>query len=95
MKPIQPKVLVGTLFIAALCACASPTPQLDRKFGQAVNTAKAQQTINPDAANDRDAVDGIDGPAAKESIDRYQNSFRTPVPVADINASGSSAGGAR
>ena len=95
MKLFQPKRLVHALLIATLCACASPTPELDSKFGQAVSAAKAQQTINPDAANNRDPVAGIDGPAAKELIDRYQTSFRTPPPVADVNSGGSSTGGAR
>jgi hypothetical protein len=60
------------------------TPNLDSKFGHAVNAAKAQQTINPTAGLSTDPVTGIDGTSAKESIERYQNTFKEPPPTFDI-----------
>lgn len=82
--------------IAALLAgCAARTPVLDRHFGEAVNTAKAQQTVNPDASRDPDPVAGLDGPAADATIDRYHKSYETPpqpVNVFTIGIGGGSGG---
>ena len=80
---ILPK-LKRSLLLASLLAsygCVSPSPFLDSRFGLAVNTAKAQQTINPDAAKNTDPVRGIDGMAAKDSMERYHDSFKAPPPT--------------
>ena len=45
------------------------TPNLDSKFGYAVNAAKAQQTLNPDAALKADPVAGIDAPDSRQQQD--------------------------
>ncbi len=80
----NPKLLFVGLAAATLCACASSTPYLDSRFGDTVNTAKALQTINPEASRNRDPVAGLDGNAAKESIDRYQESFKEPPHTFDV-----------
>jgi hypothetical protein len=71
-------VLAGLLASAALSGCAPTTPRLDANFGDAVNTAKAQQTINPDASQNTDPVAGLGGTAANAVIDRYNKSYETP-----------------
>jgi hypothetical protein len=71
-------VLAGLAASAALAGCAPTTPHLDARFGDAVNTAKAQQTVNPDAALNTNPVAGLDGPAANAVIDRYHKSYETP-----------------
>lgn len=76
-------LLAGLLASVALAGCATTkTPYLDQKFGEAVNTAKAQQTINPDASLNTDPVAGLDGQAADAVIDRYHKSYeRPPAPT--------------
>jgi hypothetical protein len=90
------KWTAGALAAALLLAgCVTRTPVLDQHFGEAVNTAKAQQTINPDASRDRDPVAGLDGQAADATIDRYHKSYETPPPpvnVFTIGIGGSSGG---
>ena len=71
-------VLAGLLASAALSGCAPTTPRLDANFGDAVNTAKAQQTLNPDASLNTDPVAGLDGTAANAVIDRYNKSYEKP-----------------
>lgn len=78
------QLLAALLGAAALAACAPVTPQLNSKFGDAVNQAKAQQTINPDASMDTDPVAGIDGPSANAAIKNYQKSFEKPATVAPV-----------
>ena len=82
----------GLLAVAVLAACAPTTPRLDANFGDAVNQAKAQQTLNPDASRNTDPVAGIDGQAANSIIDRYHKAYEAPTP-APTGAIGSVTGG--
>lgn len=73
------------LLMACLAGCAtSSTPQLDNTFGDAVNAAKAQQTLNPDASQNTQSVDGMDGKAANATIDRYHQSFEKPPATGNV-----------
>jgi hypothetical protein len=76
--------LILVALTTGLAACTTTTPNLDRDFGQAVNQAKAQQTINPDASLNTDPVAGLDGVAANAAIDNYTKSVTTPPPPATI-----------
>ncbi len=71
---------VCATLLLAVAGCAPTTPNLDRHFGQGLNLAKAQQTLNPQAGRNLDPVNGIDGKAAKSAYDEYQKSFRVPAP---------------
>jgi hypothetical protein len=85
--------LILVALAAGLAACTSTTPNLDRNFGQAVNQAKAQQTINPDASLNTDPVAGLDGVAANAAIDNYSKSVTTqPEPATVINIGGGLSG---
>lgn len=90
------KWMTATLAAALLLAgCVTRAPVVDQHFGEAVNTAKAQQTINPDASLDRDPVAGLDGQAANAAIDRYHKSFETPpqpVNIFNIGVGGGAGG---
>lgn len=88
--------------LSAACAavlfggCAQQPSLTDRDFGDTVRAAVAQQTANPDAPAKRAALGGIDGPAAKSTIDRYEKSYDTPpapVNVFTIGVTGSASGG--
>lgn len=91
------KTTLHSLILVALAtggaACTSTTPNLDRNFGQAVNQAKAQQTLNPDASRNTDPVAGLDGVAADAAIDNYTKSVRAqPEPATVINIGGGLSG---
>ena len=79
---------------AVLAGCANtPTPNYDRKFGEAVRNARQAMTINPNAGTAGGPVAGMGGPAAHEAAGRYQDSFRKPPPVVNvINIGGSVSG---
>lgn len=77
--------MLKTFSIAVVFALVSGcvntgTPRLDDHFGYAVNAAKAQQTINPDASLNTDPVAGLDGESANSAIDEYKETFVTPPP---------------
>lgn len=82
------ELITGMMAIVALAGCASTTPQLDERFGDAVNRAKAQQIINPDASQNTNPVAGVDGTAAKASIDNYHKAYQTPTAAAVGGISG-------
>lgn len=88
------QLLIITSVAAALQACAaSPTPQLDSRFGDAVRAAKLQQTLYPDAGRTPVALDGMGGTPARETMERYHDSFKAPPPTFEIIfGSGSSSG---
>jgi hypothetical protein len=73
------------LLVCAAGGCETTvTPRLDSRFGDSVNAAKAQQTINPDASRNTDPVAGLGGTPAKDSVDRYHNTFKEPPPTFTI-----------
>ena len=88
------KLLAAAAAVLALQACAttypnmdawlSTSPKLDARFGDAVNVAKAQQTLNPDASKNRNVVAGMDGKAAEDAMLRYRESFKNPPPPANV-----------
>lgn len=83
-------IAVGTLLAA--CSTTS-TPNYDRRMGNAVRDAKLAMTINPDAGKTAAPEGGLDGKAARETVGRYENSFKSPPPAVNvINIGGSIAG---
>jgi hypothetical protein len=83
MTSIRVTAIVFVPIAFSIAGCnASPT--FDSHFGYAVNSAKAQQTLNPNASLNTDPVVGLDGTPAKDSIGRYQQTFKEPPPTFEI-----------
>ena len=87
--------LILALLPIALAGCMTPAPEYDQRFGEAVRTAIAQQTINPDASLNTDPVAGLDGKAANSTIRNYDKSFVTPekTDISDESFGSSGSGG--
>lgn len=90
---MKSELITGMLAMVVLSGCASTTPHLDEKFGETVNKAKAQQIINPDASQNRNPVRGVDGEAAKASIDNYHKAYESPTAAPMGGIGGISTGG--
>lgn len=90
---MKSKLITCVGLLVVLAGCASKTPNLDAKFGDAVNLSKAQQIIYPDASGNTDPVAGIDGQAAKSIMGRYHKVYESPTP-ATIGSIGTVSGGA-
>ncbi|HEU4924294.1 MAG TPA: hypothetical protein VFT23_14605 [Burkholderiales bacterium] len=78
------RFLVCTLALFLSGGCVSPSPHFDGQVGLAVNTAKARQTLNPDASRNADPVAGIGGTPAAFAIGEYHNSFKAPPPTFQV-----------
>jgi hypothetical protein len=70
--------------LGLLAGCVAIYPEVDQREGQAVAAARAAQTVDPRASGTPRPVSGIDGRAAKESMDRYVDSFKSPPPVTNV-----------
>lgn len=91
MKPTTFHLVPALLLLAAAgCATTSTTPHYEQHIGEAVRTAVAQQTINPDASKNTDPVTGLDGKAAGQTMENYDKSFKTPekTPALSISVGG-------
>lgn len=77
---------IASIAVAAMivAGCAEYPSHVDDQFGMAVTRARAQQTIDPDAPSKRRDVPGIDGQAARASVERYEKSFETPPPPVNV-----------
>jgi len=84
-----------TLALVLLLAtgCSHVTPNYDARFGDAVRDAKRKMTLNPDAGKDGNPVVGMDGRAARESMQQYQESYKTPPPAVNVINIGGQIGG--
>ena len=81
------------LCLGLVGGCTTPlTPEYDAKFGLAVREARLKMTINPEAGKNPDLALGLHGGAAKETLIRYQNSFKAPPPVTNVINIGGSLG---
>lgn len=48
----------------------------DENWGRSFETAKFNQTLNPDAGKNLEPVMGLDGTASNNNVESYQNSFK-------------------
>lgn len=82
-----------TLLLGLVVGCASVSPNYDAKFGNAVRAARQAQILNPGAPANADQALGLDGRAAVQALDRYQDSFKAPPKTFEvINIGGSLSG---
>ncbi len=69
--------LAGIFLISV--GCAGPS-RLEMDYGTSFKLAKFNQILNPEAEKNLEPVTGFDGPAAKNTLDKYQKDFEKPTP---------------
>ncbi len=70
---------IGVLLLAAACAGNSPFREetaLDRNWGRAVESAKFNQILDPQAGAAGTPVEGLSGRPAGNTVERYEQSFK-------------------
>jgi hypothetical protein len=80
-------IFIGLLFISS---CSGTTPNSEdsmtnRNWGRSHGTAIYNQMLNPDAAKNLDPVSGLDGNAADNNVEKYQESFKETGPQEIVN----------
>ena len=65
-------VISGLVFVG----CATNNTTLDQNWGRSVETARYIQTLNPDAGQNLETVEGMDGESAINTFDTYRKSFK-------------------
>lgn len=68
--------------IMVLAGCASTTPQFDAQFSNTTRALFSHQVLDaeaPERNRDR-VVEGLEGRAAREALERYYQSFEKPPP---------------
>ena len=89
-------IVTALSLVSVLTACAETAPRYETEFGNATRATLNAQIINPNAGNNPDPVAGLDGRAANEAIENYQESFAEPKPTENgfnIGVGNSSSGG--
>lgn len=84
---------INILLILALATsffgCASVSGQrdslLDKNWGRSFETAKYNQTVNPEAGKNPGPLTGLDGTASENNRERYLNSFSREDPPTIYN----------
>ena len=87
-------ILFPVALAALLAGCGSTTPHYDARFGEAVRNARLQMTIDPQAGRTAgvgvDGATGMDGRATRHSMERYEQSYKSPPQAVNvINIGGS------
>lgn len=71
------------LTTALLASCAvSPTPNYDKRFGDALRQGRQAQTLNTQPSTN--PITGMDGKSAKEAVERYVNTSKSPPPPVNV-----------
>ncbi len=86
-------IFIILLICPIIFGCSSTSHRqtlLDENWGRSFETARFHQTVNPDAPINIDPVTILDGKAAMNNLDQYQDSFKkkSKKPVVNINLSG-------
>jgi len=73
MKKITRIVICLLPMIVLILGCA-PT-RLEMDYGTSYQLQKYQQTLNPQAAKNMAPVEGLNGQAAQNAVEKYQKGF--------------------
>ena len=86
-------ITVGCAVLALFAGCSGPAGNnpfreetlLDKNWGRSVETAKYNQTLDPEAGKNLAPVEGLDGKAAGYAVDKYENSFRKETKAESVS----------
>jgi hypothetical protein len=69
------------LIVLLVAGCVTVPSQLEADYGHSYALAKASQILSlPDEDKRLKPVEGLDGPAAQRSFERYRQTFEKPPP---------------
>jgi hypothetical protein len=69
-------IAVGTVACSQSNGLVQQESLLDKNWGRSYESAKYNQILNPNAGKNLDPVMGMDGVAADNSVNKYDQSFK-------------------
>jgi hypothetical protein len=93
MNNTNTKVLLALLLGALLASGCSSTPTFDARLGNCVEQAVAKEILDIGAKSRLTPVTGLEPGASMAVVARYNRSFASPPPPANVFAIGLAAGG--
>ena len=73
-------ITILSILLAVLsCSGTTPAPKqslLERNWGRSLESMRYMQMVDPDAGKNRDPVEGLDGNASENTVNKYQKSFK-------------------
>jgi hypothetical protein len=78
-------IIAAALLALLVLGCAPTRTQMD--FGTSYQLAKFSQIQNPQAEKNLKPVEGMDGQAAQNAVDKYRKDFEKPAPAQNFSIS--------
>jgi len=70
-------IIIGIITaVSMVSACSGTDTLLQKNWGKSHETAAYNQTLNPDADKTLKPVDSLDGQAAENNLQEYQDGFK-------------------
>ena len=82
MKAKLCRIIMAALVLTAAISCSANRnlsegdTHLDQNWGRSYETAKYNQMVNPNAGRNLEPVVGLDGVAAENTVNTYDDSFK-------------------
>jgi len=67
--------------LSVMLSCSGTTPAheqslLERNWGRSLESMRYMQMVDPEAGKNLDPVEGLDGNASENNVNKYQKSFK-------------------
>lgn len=82
LKKLTLDIVAFTLIASSIIACSGSSDLtqretlLDKNWGRSYETAKYNQILNPEAGKNLEPVVGLDGVAAENVVNKYDQGFK-------------------
>ena len=85
MHKLSLTIIAGMVLTLLAVGCGPTRTQMD--FGTSYQLAKFNQIQNPQAEKNLEPVEGMDGQAAQNAVEKYHKDFEKPAPAQNFSIS--------
>ena len=75
-KCLKTIAILGWVIFFTGCSQMQKETLSDKNWGRSYEAAKYNQILNPEAGKNQDPLDGLDGQATDNNVEKYRNSFK-------------------
>jgi hypothetical protein len=84
-KCVKTLAIIGWVIFFMGCSQIQKETLSDKNWGRSYEAAKYNQILNPDATENLNPVDGLDGQAANSNVEKYRESFKRKKSQETVN----------